>query len=81
MVVVQLFTGVLLNFSYDPSDLAAYAAVQNIHYDVLFGRLFRDLHHWTGHALIVIVFLHMLRVFLSSAYRGSGVIGVGVELK
>ncbi|MCK5541041.1 MAG: cytochrome b N-terminal domain-containing protein, partial [Deltaproteobacteria bacterium] len=45
-------------------------------------RLFRNLHHWTGHALIVIVFLHMLRVFLSSAYRGSRhlnwIIGLGL---
>ena len=82
MVVVQLISGVLLNFSYEPSTLAAYVSVQHIHYDVLFGRLFRNLHHWTGHALIVIVFLHMLRVFLSSAYRGprhlNWIIGLGL---
>lgn len=82
MVMVQLITGLLLNFSYDPSPLAAYSSVQHIHFDALFGRLFRNLHHWTGHALIVIVFLHMLRVFLSSAYRGprhlNWIIGLGL---
>ncbi|MCK5916731.1 MAG: cytochrome b N-terminal domain-containing protein, partial [Deltaproteobacteria bacterium] len=82
MVVVQLVTGILLNFSYEPSAMAAYSSVQHIHYDVLFGRLFRNLHHWAGHALIVIVFLHMLRVFLSSAFRGprhlNWVIGLGL---
>ena len=82
MVIVQLITGVLLNFSYEATPLAAYASVQHIHYDALFGRLFRNLHHWTGHALIMIVFLHMLRVFLSSAYRGprhlNWIIGLGL---
>ncbi|HIE06528.1 MAG TPA: hypothetical protein EYP64_00630 [Desulfarculaceae bacterium] len=82
MVVVQLITGALLNFSYDPSIPAAYVSVQYIHYDVLCGSLFRNLHHWTGHALIVIVFLHMLRVFFSSAYRSprhlNWIIGLGL---
>lgn len=82
MVMVQLVTGVLLNFSYEPTTLAAYGSVQHIHYDVFCGRLFRNLHHWTGHALIVIIFLHMLRVFLSSAFRGprhlNWIIGLGL---
>jgi len=82
MVVVQLITGVLLNFSYEPTVQGAYASVQHIHYDVLCGRLFRNLHHWTGHALVIIVLLHMLRVFFSSAFRGprhlNWVIGLGL---
>ena len=82
MVVIQLITGILLNFSYEPTVQGAYASVQHIHYDVLCGRLFRNLHHWVGHALLVIVFLHMLRVFFSSAFRGSRhlnwVIGLGL---
>ena len=84
MVLVQIVTGVLLNFSYESSLSAAYGSVQHIHYDILFGRLLRNLHHWAGHALIVIVFLHMLRVFLSSAYRGprylNWIIGLGLFL-
>ncbi len=82
MVIVQLVTGILLNFSYEPTPLAAYGSVQHIHFDILFGRLFRNLHHWTGHALIVIVSLHMLRVFFSSAFRGTRylnwIIGLGL---
>ncbi|RLB74436.1 MAG: cytochrome bc complex cytochrome b subunit [Deltaproteobacteria bacterium] len=71
MVVIQLVTGILLNFSYEPTAQGAYASVQHVHYDVLLGRLIRNLHHWTGHALVIIVFLHMLRVFFSSAFRGA----------
>lgn len=82
MVLVQLVTGILLNFSYESSLSAAYGSVQHIHYDILLGRLFRNLHHWTGHALIVIVFLHMFRVFVCSAYRGprhlNWIIGLGL---
>jgi len=84
MVVIQFVTGILLNFSYEPTVQGAYASVQHIHYDVLCGRLFCNLHHWTGHALVVIVFLHMLRVFFSSAFRGprhlNWVIGLGLFL-
>jgi quinol-cytochrome oxidoreductase complex cytochrome b subunit len=36
---------------------------------VRFGQLMRNLHRWTAHAMIVLVFLHMMRVFYTGAYK------------
>ncbi|MBW1645755.1 MAG: cytochrome b N-terminal domain-containing protein [Deltaproteobacteria bacterium] len=80
MVAVQLVTGMLLNLGYEPTIQGAYSSVQRLHYDVCGGRLCRNLHHWTGHALVVVVLLHLVRVFCHDAYRGpryrSWVIGL-----
>ncbi len=68
MVLQQLVSGILLTFFYEPTPLQAYVSVQHIQNTVFMGRLLRNLHHWTGHALLVVVFLHLLRVFVSKAY-------------
>ncbi len=82
MIVVQLATGLLLNFSYDPTPATAWSSVQHINYEVFLGAWFRNLHHWTGHALIVVTALHMLRVFVDSAFRSprylNWIIGLGL---
>lgn len=68
MVVQQLATGLLLAFFYEPLPVRAYESVQHIQRTVFLGQLVRNMHHWTGHALIVVVFLHLLRVFLNGAF-------------
>jgi len=68
MVVMQLFTGLLLNFFYQPLPVQAYLSVQNIQNSVFPGRLLRNLHHWTGHALVAVVFLHLLRILIQDAF-------------
>ncbi|NPA25323.1 MAG: hypothetical protein GXO34_05820 [Deltaproteobacteria bacterium] len=69
MVVVQLTTGLLLNFFYRPTPAGAPVSITHLNNEVFCGRLFHNLHHWTGHALVVIVVLHLLRVFGRAAYR------------
>jgi quinol-cytochrome oxidoreductase complex cytochrome b subunit len=36
---------------------------------VFFGVLLRNLHRWSAHAMVAVVFLHMCRVFLTGAYK------------
>jgi quinol-cytochrome oxidoreductase complex cytochrome b subunit len=36
---------------------------------VFFGRLVRNVHHWSANFLIVTVFLHLLRVYFTGAYH------------
>ncbi len=67
MVVQQLATGILLLFYYDPLPVQAYQSVQQIQDTLLLGRLVRNLHHWTGHALVVVVFLHLFRIVINGA--------------
>jgi quinol-cytochrome oxidoreductase complex cytochrome b subunit len=36
---------------------------------VRFGMLMRNLHRWMAHGMVIAVFLHMMRVFYTGAYK------------
>jgi quinol-cytochrome oxidoreductase complex cytochrome b subunit len=69
LVVVQVFTGLLLKFHYEPSPENAYNSILNLQEGLLFGKMLRNLHHWSAIVLLWVVFLHMLRVLFTGAYR------------
>ncbi len=69
LVVIQVFTGLLLKFHYEPSPENAYNSILNLQEGLLFGKMLRNLHHWSAIALLWVVFLHMLRVLFTGAYR------------
>lgn len=81
LVIVQLCTGILLKFVYEPSPVSAYGSIQLLMGGVPFGRLIRNLHHWCAHLLVLVVFLHMLRVFFTGAFHPprqfNWIIGLG----
>ncbi len=62
-------TGVLLMFYYVPSIERAYQDIQALESNVRFGQLLRNLHRWMAHAMIILVLLHMMRVFYTGAYK------------
>jgi quinol-cytochrome oxidoreductase complex cytochrome b subunit len=67
MIIQQLLSGLLLGLFYEPVPVFAYESVSHIQDTLFLGKLLRNLHHWTGHALIVVVFLHLLRVLIGGA--------------
>jgi quinol-cytochrome oxidoreductase complex cytochrome b subunit len=69
LVFLQLATGVLLLFAYEPSPAGAYESIIRIQNDIFFGPLIRNIHHWSANVLVLVIFLHMLRVFFTGAYR------------
>jgi len=70
VLVGMLFvTGLMLKFAYQPVPDQAYASIVNLQNTVLFGRLIRNIHHWSGNALLLVVFLHFLRVFFTGAFQ------------
>lgn len=69
MFVNQVITGILLATWYNASANQAYQSVQRIMHQVPAGWVIRDLHYWGANAMVVLVFLHMLRVFYIGAYR------------
>jgi quinol-cytochrome oxidoreductase complex cytochrome b subunit len=69
LVLVQILTGVMLKFVYEPTPVGAYASIQFLILDVPFGRLIRNMHHWSAHLLVLIILLHMLRVFFTGAFQ------------
>ncbi|HYM20443.1 MAG TPA: cytochrome bc complex cytochrome b subunit [Candidatus Kapabacteria bacterium] len=66
---IQVVTGVLLLFYYDPTTGGAYKSIERIMLNVPFGWLIRSLHSWSANALVLVVFIHMFSAFLMKAYR------------
>jgi len=75
-------TGVLLMFFYIPFTERAYQDILGLETTVKFGRVLRSMHRWGAHLLVATMFLHMLRVFYTRAYRSprefNWVIGVAL---
>ncbi|MGB5983814.1 MAG: cytochrome b N-terminal domain-containing protein, partial [Desulfobacterales bacterium] len=82
LIGLLLATGLLLKFAYRPSPEQAYASVEMIQYQMRFGGLIRNVHHWSGHLLVLVAFLHFLRVFFSGAFHAprqfNWIIGLGL---
>ena len=62
-------TGLMMKFAYQPIPGKAYDSIIHLQNDVLFGQLIRNVHHWSGNVLLIVVFLHFLRVFFSGAFH------------
>jgi quinol-cytochrome oxidoreductase complex cytochrome b subunit len=69
LFAILTVTGVYLMFVYTPSPTAAYGDMQHIKTGVGFGQLIRNVHRWSGHLMVVVVFLHLVRVFYAGAYK------------
>jgi quinol-cytochrome oxidoreductase complex cytochrome b subunit len=68
LVFLLFCTGLMLKFVYEPFPGRAYDSILYLQNIVPFGQLFRNIHHWSANLLIVIVFLHLLRVFFTGAF-------------
>src|SRR5215470_5372957 len=68
-------TGMILMFLYVPSVERAYQSIKDIEFVVAFGWYLRAVHRIAAHLMVAVVFLHMLRVFLTAAYRNGTAAG------
>jgi len=66
---VQVFTGILLLMYYKPHPDAAWDSVMFIRSNVPMGWLVQRIHAVTANLMIVLVFMHMLRVAYFKIYR------------
>ena len=62
--LVQAITGVVLAMYYKPDPASAYASIQFITNDLTLGWLVRGMHRWGASVFIILMFLHLARVFL-----------------
>ena len=69
LLLLQAATGAFLALYYSPSPDHAYNAVTYISEEVPFGAFVRGLHHWGASAMVIVVFLHLLRVVIYSSYK------------
>jgi cytochrome b6 len=66
---IQLTTGLLLMLYYHPSIPQAYADMKDLQFVVSSGVFLRNLHRWSAHAMVFLVFAHLAKVFYRGAFR------------
>jgi quinol-cytochrome oxidoreductase complex cytochrome b subunit len=69
LFLILIVTGVLLMFYYVPSTSQAYDRMLDLRGTVAFGIFLRNMHRWSAHGMVAVVFLHMCRVFLTGSYK------------
>jgi quinol-cytochrome oxidoreductase complex cytochrome b subunit len=69
LFIILILTGILLMFYYIPSTTQAYDRMLDLRGSVAFGTILRNMHRWSAHAMVAVVFLHLCRVFLTGAYK------------
>lgn len=84
LFTVLFVSGTYLMFFYRPAVPEAYFDMHEIQTGVAFGQFVRNIHRWSAHLMVLVVVLHMLRVFYAGAYRPprqfNWVLGVGLLL-
>jgi ubiquinol-cytochrome c reductase cytochrome b subunit/menaquinol-cytochrome c reductase cytochrome b subunit len=66
----QAVTGVFLAMYYRPDPAGgAYESIRNINDNVFLGQLVHGMHKWGASVMIILIFLHMARVFFYGAYK------------
>jgi quinol-cytochrome oxidoreductase complex cytochrome b subunit len=68
LFLVETVTGVLLMFYYRPTLEWAYNDILALR-DVTSLGILREIHRWGAHAMVITVWLHMYRVFLTGSYK------------
>lgn len=82
LFTILFISGMYLMFFYHPAVPQAYFDMHNLATSVAFGQFVRNIHRWSAHLMVLVVFIHLLRVFYSGAYKAprqfNWMIGVGL---
>jgi len=71
LFLILILTGVVLMFLYVPSVERAYDTIKDLEYAVSYGEFLRASHRIAAHLMVAAVFLHMMRVFLTGAFKNG----------
>ncbi len=69
LLFLEITTGILLMVYYRPSVDEAYESVLYIMNDVQLGWLVHEIHRWGAQLFILLVLVHLVRVYFHEAYR------------
>merc|ERR1712078_677569 len=67
--LIQVATGFAMTFYYRPSVVDAFASVEYIMTSVNFGWLIRSLHRWSASMMVLMLVLHVFRVYLTGGFK------------
>ena len=66
---ILTLTGLALMLYYVPYPAEAYRSMKDLQFVVTFGVILRNMHRWSAHAMVAVVFFHMCRVFWTGSYK------------
>ena len=69
LFIVLTITGVWLMFYYRPTKADAFNDIMYLANEVPFGKILRNMHRWAAHLMVIFVWFHMLRVFMTGSYK------------
>lgn len=75
LVVILFATGALLMLRYTPTPELAHPSVLAVMRRVPFGAMIRGAHVAASYGLLAVMFLHILRVFYTAAFKGGRALG------
>nr|YP_009164346.1 PetB [Bupleurum falcatum]YP_009271934.1 PetB [Carthamus tinctorius]YP_009433449.1 PetB [Bupleurum boissieuanum]YP_009942788.1 cytochrome b6 [Bupleurum dracaenoides]YP_010033166.1 cytochrome b6 [Bupleurum euphorbioides]YP_010134536.1 cytochrome b6 [Bupleurum commelynoideum]YP_010134623.1 cytochrome b6 [Bupleurum sikangense]YP_010172451.1 PetB [Bupleurum angustissimum]YP_010172534.1 PetB [Bupleurum scorzonerifolium]YP_010172618.1 PetB [Bupleurum bicaule]YP_010194076.1 cytochrome b6 [Bupl len=67
--LVQVATGFAMTFYYRPTVTDAFASVQYIMTEANFGWLIRSVHRWSASMMVLMMILHVFRVYLTGGFK------------
>lgn len=67
--ILQVATGIGLALLYQPSSDKAFQSLQFITYEATLGRTLRGIHYFGASGMILLVGIHMLRVYITASYK------------
>jgi len=66
---IQVITGFMLVFYYNPTLEEANSSVARIMTEIPLGWIIRSVHSWSASFMIAFVFIHLLSIWITKAYR------------
>src|SRR6476646_6459835 len=69
LFLVQVATGFAMTFYYRPSVVDAFASVEYLMTEVNFGWLIRSIHRWSASMMVLMLVLHVFRVYLTGGFK------------
>ena len=67
--ILQVVTGIALALLYQPSSEEAYQSLQFITDQAVLGRVLRGIHFYGASGMIILVGIHMMRVYITASYK------------
>jgi ubiquinol-cytochrome c reductase cytochrome b subunit len=67
--ILQVITGVGLSLLYQPTSQTAYQSLKYITNQVPLGNILRGIHYFGASAMIILIGIHMIRVYIYAAYK------------
>ncbi len=67
--LIQVATGFAMTFYYRPSVVEAFASIEYLMTQVNFGWLIRSIHRWSASMMVLMMILHVFRVYLTGGFK------------